>query len=310
MATVHVTEWDLTGGAGAPAVLVHNIFTWGDDETYGFAAQRPLADQYRLLLVDRRGYGQSPDIARSDFETDAADLVEVLQEVEEADDGRGGAHLVGHGNGGLAAMLAAAWRPDLVRSLTLIQPAAFSAAADHPVVAEMLEMVKDFPGVPESVTPEHFLRASTEGLGMDMPEPTPQRLRAVTTSMRERPIWEARTPVEPLREAAWPTLVICGTWHDAPKVYRRYAGEALVACAEVVAESIGARLLSVPGYYPQTQQADAVNRALREFWADADASTDADTHTDAAVTTAAAAAARSGAPEPDPDSDPSSEGAA
>ncbi|HEY3873708.1 MAG TPA: alpha/beta hydrolase [Actinocrinis sp.] len=271
MATVHVTQWDRTGGTGVPAVFAHNIFTWGDDREYGFAAQRPLADHCRLALVDRRGYGRSPDTGRSDFETDAADLVEVLQEVGAAGTGRGGAHLVGHGNGGLAAMLAAARRPDLVRSLTLIQPAAFSAAAGHPVVAAMLERVKDIPGVPETVTPMEYLRASTEGLGIDMPEPTPQRLRAVATSMHERPVWEARTPVEPLREAAWPTLVICGTWQDAPELYRTYAGEPLIACAEAVAEAVGAQFLRVPGYYPHTQHADEVNRALRDLWAAADA---------------------------------------
>ena len=55
---------------GAPAVFVHNIFTWGSDEAYGFAAQRPLRDRYRLLLVDRRGYADSPDTNRSDFDTD------------------------------------------------------------------------------------------------------------------------------------------------------------------------------------------------------------------------------------------------
>lgn len=31
----------------------------GSDSAYGFAAQRPLADSRRLLLMDRRGYGDS-----------------------------------------------------------------------------------------------------------------------------------------------------------------------------------------------------------------------------------------------------------
>ncbi|MFI5549827.1 alpha/beta fold hydrolase [Streptomyces sp. NPDC051738] len=260
MTTLHVTVWDETGGEGVPSVFAHNIFTWGSDEAYGFAAQRPLADNYRLLLADRRGYGGSPDTERSDFETDADDLVELLARQD------GGAHLVGHGNGGLAAMLAAGRRPDLVRSLTLIQPAAFSAAAGHPVVKAMLERVRDSAGVPDSVTPEQYLRASTEGLGMAMPEPTPERLRAVATSMRERPVWEAEVPLEPLRDAPWPTLVICGTWQDAPELYRTYAGEPLIACAEAVTDTVGARLLRVPGYYPHTQQPAAVNAALRELW--------------------------------------------
>jgi pimeloyl-ACP methyl ester carboxylesterase len=73
-------------------------------------------------------------------------VVEVLREFGKSPDGRG-AHLIGHGNGGLAAILAAVQRPDLVRSLALIQPAVFSAAADHPVVAAMLQRE---PGQPRS----------------------------------------------------------------------------------------------------------------------------------------------------------------
>jgi pimeloyl-ACP methyl ester carboxylesterase len=253
--------WDQTSGQGARAVFVHNIFTWGSDEAYGFAAQRPLSDRYRLLLVDRRGYGDSPDTNRSDFDTDAEDLIELLCGLQ------GGAHLVGHGNGGLAAMLAAARRPDLVRSLALIQPAVFSAAADRPAVRAMLARVSTSAGsIPDSVSPEDYLRASTEGLQMAMPEPTPRRLRAVATSMRERPVWEAAVPLQPLRDAPWPTLVICGTWKDAPELYRTYVGEPLMACGEAVATATGGRLLHVPGYYPHTQQPAMVNAALRDLW--------------------------------------------
>ncbi|MGP3775921.1 alpha/beta fold hydrolase [Streptomyces sp. SDT5-1] len=260
MSGIHCTVWDETGDAGVPAVFVHSIFAWGSDDTYGFGAQRPLADRNRLVLMDRRGFGGSPDIDRSDFDVDADDVVDLLARQE------GGAHLVGHGNGGLAAMLAAGRRPDLVRSLTLIQPSAFSAAAEHPVVRDMLSRVGESAGVPESVTAEQYLRASTEGLGMAMPDPTPERLRAVATSMRERPVWEAVVPLEPLRDAPWPTLVIRGTWEDAPDLYRTYAGEPLIACAEAVATALDARLLRVPGYYPHTQQPAAVNAALGELW--------------------------------------------
>jgi cytidine deaminase len=71
MTDIHVTVWDEAGGEGTPAVFVHDILTWGSDEAYGFAARAPLADRYRLLLVDRRGYGRSPGTDRSDFDTDA-----------------------------------------------------------------------------------------------------------------------------------------------------------------------------------------------------------------------------------------------
>ncbi|MFE7313954.1 alpha/beta fold hydrolase [Streptomyces sp. NPDC057555] len=284
MAAVHVTVWDdrdRVGGdraptasmvpappaaAAAPALFVHNIFTWGSDSAYGFAGQRPLADSRRLLLMDRRGYGDSPDTARSDFDDDAEDVVEVLGDGACAV-GPGGAHLVGHGNGAVAALIAAARRPDLVRSLALIQPSAFTAAADHPVVADLLDRVRDgTPGIPDGVTPEQYLRASTEGLGMTVPEPTSRRLRAVATSMRERPIWEAEIPLEVIRGAALPILVICGTWERAPAAYREHVGLPLMAVAESLADSLGGRLLRVPGYYPHTQEPAAVNAALREFW--------------------------------------------
>ncbi|MDT0473295.1 alpha/beta hydrolase [Streptomyces sp. DSM 41014] len=279
---VHVTVWDdreKAAGSGArtastvpattaaaPALFVHNIFTWGSDSTYGFAAQRPLADSRQLLLMDRQGYGDSPDIARSDVDVDAEDVVEVLGN-EALAVGPGGAHLVGHGNGAVAALIAAARRPDLVRSLALIQPSAFTAAAHHPVVAGLLDRVRDgAPGIPEDVTPEQYLRASTEGLGMDMPEPTPRRLRAVATSMRERPIWEADIPLEAIRGAALPVLVICGTWEDAPAAYREHVGLPLTAVAESLTGSLGGQLLRAPGYYPHTQEPALVNAALREFW--------------------------------------------
>ncbi|WP_352231486.1 alpha/beta fold hydrolase [Actinomadura sp. NBRC 104425] len=157
--------------------------TWGTDDRYGFGAQRPLADAYRLLMVDRRGHGASPDIDRTDYEVDADDIVGLLTGVP------GGAHLVGHSYGGVAVMLAAARRPDLVRSLTLIQPGALRPAADHPVVAEALHRSRQATAeLPPDLSPEEYLRMSTEGLGLPMPEPTPERLRAVKAAMRETPL--------------------------------------------------------------------------------------------------------------------------
>ncbi|MFC9879927.1 alpha/beta fold hydrolase [Streptomyces libani] len=258
MDDVHVTQWDGTAGRGPRAVFAHGILTWGDDERYGFAAQRPLADRYRLLLMDRRGYGRSPDIAHSDYEADADDLIRLLGD---------GGHLVGHAYGGVSALVAAARRPDLVRSLTLIQPGALRPAAGHPVVAAALERArKATTQLPEDYPPEEFLRASTEALGMPAPEPTPRRLRAAASSMAERPCWDAEIPLEPLAAAPWPKLLISGDWAGAPPLYKEYAGEPLIACAEFLAEAIGAGHLVVPGYYPHTQRPAEVNAALRELW--------------------------------------------
>ena len=95
MTAVHVTVWDEAGGGAPAVVLVPGTMTWG---TACFEAQRPLARHYRLLVLVRRVFGESPDIDRSDYEVDALDVVELLGD---------GVHLVGHSYGGVVAMLAA-----------------------------------------------------------------------------------------------------------------------------------------------------------------------------------------------------------
>src|SRR3546814_13841386 len=60
-----------------------------------------------------------------DILRDAHDVVEVLGD---------GAHLVGTSMGGMVSMNAAGLRPDLVHSLTVIEPPAFALANDIPAV--------------------------------------------------------------------------------------------------------------------------------------------------------------------------------
>jgi pimeloyl-ACP methyl ester carboxylesterase len=255
---VHVTVWGGGRMSGARAVLVHGTMTWGTDE-YGFAAQRPLADATELLIVDRRGFGASSDVDRSDYELDAADVADLVGS---------GAHLVGHSYGAVVAMLAAAIRPARVRSLTLIEPSAHRAAMPHPVVAAALARMRASVAAAPAMTPQEWLRDSTEAVGMAPLDPTPARLRAAATAMRERPCWEAVVPLAELSGAPFPKLVIAGTWADAPAAHREAAGEALMACAEVVAEELGAGILRVDGasHWPHAEKPEAVNAALRRLW--------------------------------------------
>jgi pimeloyl-ACP methyl ester carboxylesterase len=88
-------------GTGTPVVLVHGSLATGAEE---WEAQRPLADEgFRLLVLDRRGYGRSPMVEGEDFLRDAEDIAEVMGD---------GAHLVGHSYGGLGVLFAAARRPE------------------------------------------------------------------------------------------------------------------------------------------------------------------------------------------------------
>ena len=80
---LNVTVW----GEGMRVVLVHGSFSRG---TEAWAEQRPLAEEYQPILVDRRGLGGSAPNGRVDFERDACGVAELLQD---------SAHLVGQSYG-------------------------------------------------------------------------------------------------------------------------------------------------------------------------------------------------------------------
>lgn len=252
---------------GPRAVLVHGSLSWGDDPVSGFAAQRPLADRFRLVLMDRRGHGASPDAGpafRSDHLADADDIAELLGD---------GAHLVGHSYGAVGAMVAAARRPETVRSLTLVEPGCYQAAADDPQVAAALSANRtayaDFP----ELTPEQYLRAAADSVGLPPMEPTEARLRAAASTLNERVCWEAGIPVAALSVAPFPKLIVSGTWETASDLYRERGGRPLLACARVTAERIGARHTSIPGaaHYPHVDAPEVLNAVLAEFWDEASA---------------------------------------
>lgn len=257
---IHVTTWDGAGPGAPRAVLVHGTMSRG---TECFAAQRPLAARFRLDLPDRRGYGGSPDTPRSDYETDAEDIAALLARTP------GGAHLVGHSYGAVAAMYAAARHPGPVRSLVLIEPSALRSAEAHPQVAAALARIRgSFGPVPEDMSPEAYLTASTEPYGMPVPGFTPAMLRATRTAMRERPCWDAELSLEPLAAGPYPKVVVNGTWETAHPEYRAFTGEALAACGEFVAARIGAAHVRIKGadHFPHRDRADEVNRLLADTW--------------------------------------------
>ena len=109
MTELHLVVW----GEGVPVILVHGSMSTGVET---FSEQKPLVDRYRLILLDRRGYGASPFTRCSDFEVDAQDIVDLLENPT---------HLVGHSYGAVACLVAAAMQPQKILSLTVIEPPAF-----------------------------------------------------------------------------------------------------------------------------------------------------------------------------------------
>lgn len=97
-----------------------------------FDEQRVLAERgWRLRLVERPGFGESASRGVDDMEADAEWIAEMLGD---------GAHLVGHSWGGAEALLAAARKPEAVRSLTLVEPSLFPIVMTDPELRAKPEM--------------------------------------------------------------------------------------------------------------------------------------------------------------------------
>jgi pimeloyl-ACP methyl ester carboxylesterase len=120
-----------------------------------------------------------------------------------------GTHLVGHSYGGVISLLAAARRPDLLRSLTVIEPPCLAVARGDPAVDEYERESAAL--WQEARDPESFLRAFLEGVGAPVPRRfSPALLQGARTLRVERHPWEAEIPLAELAAAQFPKLVVSG----------------------------------------------------------------------------------------------------
>src|SRR4051794_3052214 len=141
LAPLNVVVW----GGGERVVCVHGSLSWG---TFAFRAQRPLAHDHSLVLPDRRGYGASAARGPADFDVDARDVAALLGD---------GAHLVGHSYGAVVALLAAARRPEAVRTLTVAEPAALDVVRGDEAVEQLIETLSEVNASTGSLTPAEFV---------------------------------------------------------------------------------------------------------------------------------------------------------
>jgi pimeloyl-ACP methyl ester carboxylesterase len=100
-----------------PAVLVHGL---GGSATNWTDVMGLLRDRVDALAPDLPGFGWSPPPPGDDYSLRGhAQAVTALVESR----GAGPVHLLGNSLGGTVALVVAATRPDLVRTLTLVSPA-------------------------------------------------------------------------------------------------------------------------------------------------------------------------------------------
>jgi pimeloyl-ACP methyl ester carboxylesterase len=125
-----------------PVVLLHCS---GSSGAQWRALAARLAPRYRVLEPDLIGYGEAPPWSgggRFNLAREAAPIRSLLGRLKAP------AHLVGHSYGGAVALHLARTRPELVSSLTLVEPSAFHLlrngdATDLAALREITDVAAD-----------------------------------------------------------------------------------------------------------------------------------------------------------------------
>jgi pimeloyl-ACP methyl ester carboxylesterase len=212
-----------------------------------WSAQKPLAEQFEIVAPNRRGFPPGPDVERVDFEDEAVWVEQFLET---------GTHLVGHSYGGVISLLAAGRRPELLRSLTVIEPPAFGVARGIPAADEFMARIEEhWTNGPRD--PSEFLRGFLGLVGSSTPPGnfTPELLQGARTLMVERSPAEAVIPFEELARAPFPKLVVSGGHSPA-----------FEAVCDVLEERLGAERAVLPGMGHSVQRlGEPFNELLASF---------------------------------------------
>jgi pimeloyl-ACP methyl ester carboxylesterase len=208
--------------------MVHGSFAWGEDT---WAQQRELADHYRLLVVDRCGHGQSPDTGRVGFEEQAADIADLLGN---------SAHLVGSSSGAVLALIVAQRETLRIRSLTVIEPPAWSLARGDPAVEEQLAGFSLSAAEAARLGPDLAFSKFLEGIGAEAQESplTDMDRKNTAASFREPPLLEAPVSLDSLSATHLPLLVVSGGSQAATQRFRN---------RRLAFQRVCEKLASVPG---------------------------------------------------------------
>ena len=266
---IHVTRW---GETGPRVLVVHGGVQGGlGGGPATFARQQALGAQgWRVEVVDRPGFGESPSRGVDDMERDAVWIADRLGE---------GAHLMGHSWGGAEALLAAGRRPQAVRSLILIEPALAAVVAvdpslqAHPAIqAGTVQRARMLLG---SRTPADYGLAFARDVAPDGPDGTPNRAVAALQADPElagrmgcallqgrmAPPEAFRQAIEAVAQAGVPVLLVTGGWSPA-----------FDAAAEALARLLKGRHVVTPSssHFVQMEAAESFNPAVEAFMREAE----------------------------------------
>ena len=253
-------------------LLLHGSGSWGSDT---YSGQRPLADEFRLVLVDRRGYGQSPPAAHMGWQTDKDDIAALLTEL-------GGAHLVGHSTGGTVALLAAAMVPEAVRSLLVVEPTVWGIADPADASPEWPAVYQETWTRGQGLSPRDFLVITTAITGVKNAEAmideswnsaSDDDWAAIRAMQHES--WAGTAPIDvgAIAAASFPKVVVVGGWDialfpDLSDMWESGWHQAVAAEHCALARGIGARLVTMDrsAHGPMYEETEAFNVLLRDTW--------------------------------------------
>jgi pimeloyl-ACP methyl ester carboxylesterase len=187
-----VSIWYAEEGNGEPLVLLHGGLCTNEV----WAAQTPAFTQhFRVIAPERRGHGHTADVAGPlTYAAMAADMVSLLDQVVGMP-----AHLVGHSDGGIVALMIAMARPDLVAKLVVIG-ANYDPSGLAPEFQDM------FARTPPDSTELATLRGPYEKYSPDGPGHWPIVYEKFVELIRREP----NISLEELARISAPTLVLAG----------------------------------------------------------------------------------------------------
>ncbi len=242
-----------------PAVVFSHGLLWSGEM---FRAQvEALSDRYRCITYDHRGQGRSemPPERTIEIETVYEDAVALIEKLDVAP-----CHFVGLSMGGFVGIRLAARRPDLLRSVVLMDTAADAEPTDNVGRYRMLNLVTRLGGLPlvaGQVVPIMFgktfledpARASLREEWIGKLKALPRRVYRATNGVISR-----RSVEQELSKIEIPTLVLHGE-EDVAIARPR--------CDRLVDGISGAKLVTIPraGHTATVEEPDAVNAALAEF---------------------------------------------
>ena len=236
-----------TWGEGPPVLLIHGSVLAGRPT---WAPLRGLSEHRLLLVPNRRGYLPGPPAAEESHDVDVRDMTSIARDAGKP------VHVIGHSRGAAVALGLARARPDLVRSLVLLEPPALGSNA---AVSDAVRRWRaDFRRLQEATyaSKRDVLAAFFTFIGADTPIPRvlPAALEVhLELLLRSQPPWLWSDQLLTGR-ASRPTMVISGG-HSA----------AFEDAADRLAEHLGARRELLCGHGHLVQHHPRAPALIEEF---------------------------------------------